>query len=66
LSGQVSAGGLTVLLFLAQTASLEIGSVAQWLRWVQVLNFGLQSSSACLAPIDPYGQYSSCSSDRSF
>lgn len=55
-SDQAAAGAVAILLFFAQTAALEVGSVTQWLSWVQFLNLGVHSSSACLAPLNAYDQ----------
>jgi hypothetical protein len=56
LTGSSSAGAISVLLYFLQTAALEVGPVAQWLSWMQLVNFNANSTSACLAPWTPYQQ----------
>ncbi len=55
-SGSSSAGLIMVLLYFVQTASLEMGPVAKFLSWLQISLLSTDSSSACLAPLSPYGQ----------
>ena len=54
--GSSSAGGVAVLLYFVQTASLEVGSSSRYLAWLQVFNFGTESSAECIAPWSTYQQ----------
>ena len=55
-NGVDSTGHVSILLFFAQTAALEIGPTSRSLGWMQIVNPGAKSVSTCLAPLTPLQQ----------
>ena len=55
-SGGSSSGYVAILTFFVQTAALELGPVAEWLTWLQLVNLSSRSTQTCLAPLTPLEQ----------